>query len=180
LNIDYREGDIHNLDFNDGSFDAVLCASSLFLFNHIRKALNESYRVLKTGGTMVFSTFGKEIFQPVMGLIIEHTRKLGKEPLPKSAISITDTPEKCHAIFKNAGFGNVTITEECHELLLPDKEECWRQISASLIVRPRLSGLDPEDLKRLKVEMLSELEKLDTSRGISVDVPVIFCTVKKL
>ena len=179
LNIDYREGDIHNLDFNDSSFDVVLCASSLFLFNDIRKALSESYRVLKTGGTMIFSTFGKEVFQPVTGLIIDHARKLGKGPLPGSAISVTDTPEKCHAIFSNAGFENVTITEESHELLLPDKEGCWRQISASLIVRPRLSGLDPDDRKILKEEILPELEKLNSQRGISVDVPVILCAVTK-
>jgi ubiquinone/menaquinone biosynthesis C-methylase UbiE len=180
LNIDYRVGDIHNLEFDDGSFDVVLCASSLFLFDDIRKALSESYRVLKTGGTMIFSTFGKEIFRPVMGLIIDYTGKLGKGPLPESTISITDTPEKCHAIFNNAGFENVKITQVSHELLLPDEEECWRQISASLIVRPRLSGLDPDDRKILKEEILPELEKLDGPRGISVDIPVILCSVKKL
>ena len=180
LNIDYRVGDIHDLDFNDSSFDVVLCASSLFLFNDTRKALNESYRVLKPGGRMIFSTFGKEIFRPVMGLIIDRTAKLGKGPLPESAISVTDTPEKCHTIFDSAGFVNVTITEENHELLLPDKEECWRQISASLIVRPRLSELDSDDRKKLKEEIFPELEKLDSPRGILVDVPVILCSVRKL
>jgi ubiquinone/menaquinone biosynthesis C-methylase UbiE len=180
LNIDYREGDIHNLDFNESSFDSVLCASSLFLFSDMHKALNESYRVLKTGGTMIFSTFGKEVFQPVMELIYDQVKILEKSPLSESVISVTDSTEKCHAIFVNAGFKNVIITEECLELLLPDKEECWRQISASLIVRPRLSGLDSDDLKTLKIEILSELEKLENPQGISVDVPVIFCAVIKL
>lgn len=180
VNIDYREGDIQNLDFDDSSFDVVLCASSLFLFNDMRKALNESYRVLKTGGTMIFSTFGKEVFQPVMELIIDHARKLGKGPLPESAISVTDSPEKCHAIFSSAGFENVAITEEYLGLSFADKEECWRQISASLIVRPRLSALTPDDRKILKEEILTELEKLDSSRGILVDVPVILCAVRKL
>ena len=128
---------------------------------------------------MCCSTFSERVFQPVMKLINEWMTKHQKSTNLTSATSITDTPEKCREIFVKAGFENVEITEETCVTRFPDKEECWRQISGSLIVRPRLSGLASDDYKILKKEILSELEKLDTSQGISVDVPVIFCTVKK-
>ena len=100
LNIDYREGDVHSLDFDDSSFDVVLCASSLFLFSDTPQALNECYRVLKAGGIMIFSTFGKDVFQPVTGLIDNYVTKRGKNRLPQSPISITDSPEKCREVYE--------------------------------------------------------------------------------
>lgn len=179
-NIDYQKGDIHNLNFNDSSFDVVLCASSFFLFKDMSRALNESYRVLRTGGTMIFSTFGEDIFQPVTGLINDHILKREKYPIQESPVSITDSPEKCREIFMKAGLDNVEISEESRAINFPDIEECWRQISGSLIVRPRLSGLTPEDYRTLKEEILLELEQLKGSQGISAEIPVIFCTVRKL
>jgi ubiquinone/menaquinone biosynthesis C-methylase UbiE len=178
-NIKYLVGDAHKLAFEENTFDTVLCASSLFLFIDVCKALNENYRVLKTGGIMCFSTFSEGVFHPVMGLINNWIKKLPEYKLPTSPISITDSPEKCRDIFIDAGLGNVEITEENCVINFPDKEECWRQISGSLIVRPRLSGLSPDDYRTLKDEILLELEQRSTPQGISVDVPVIFCTVRK-
>jgi ubiquinone/menaquinone biosynthesis C-methylase UbiE len=179
-NIEFLVGDAHKLVFEDNTYDTLICASSLFLFNNMTRVLKECYRVLKTGGIMIFSTFGEGVFQPVTGFINDHLKKHGKNMLSHSPISVTDSNEKCREIFINAGFENVIITEECLELLLPDKEECWRQISGSLIVRPRLTGLSADDYGLLKKEILSELDQPDYSHGIPVDVPVIFCTVRKL
>ena len=179
-NIKYLTGDAHNLAFEDNSFDAVLCASSLFLFTDIREALSESHRVLKTGGIMCFSTFGEGVFHPVMGLINDRMRKHGKNTLQRTAISVTDSPEKCRNIFIDASLENVEITEENCVVQFSGREECWRQISGSLIVRPGLRSLAPDDYRTLKEEVLLELEQRGASQGISVDVPVIFCTVRKL
>ena len=178
VTIDYREGNVHNLDFKDGSFDAVICASSLFLFSDIPRALHESCRVLKTGGTMVFSTFGKNVFQPVMEMINDWMARHPENMFPPSVISTTDSPEKCREIFARAGYENVKIAEETCVIHFPDKEKCWRQISGSLIVRPRLSVLAPDDYGILKQEILSELERQVTPRKFSVDIPVIFSSVK--
>ncbi|UCD08807.1 MAG: class I SAM-dependent methyltransferase [Dehalococcoidales bacterium] len=180
VNIEYLEGDVHNLFFNDSCFDSVIYASSLFMFSDIPRAIHECYRVLKTGGTMIFSTFGKNIFQPVNGLLNDRIAKYENNRLLMSAISVTDTPEKCRDIFTGEGFDNIEITEENLVCSFPDKEECWRQISGSLIVRPRLKVLSPDRYKVLKEEILSELEKLDTFQDISVDVPVIISKVTKL
>ena len=129
---------------------------------------------------MCLSTFSEGVFHPVTGLIDNWIKRLPEYKLLTSPISITDSPEKCRGIFIDAGLGNIEIIEENCVIRFPDKEECWRQISGSLIVRPRLSGLFPDDYKTLKKEILLELEQRCTPRGISIDVPVIFCTVRKL
>ncbi len=179
-NINYYSGDVHNLDLNDESFDTVLCSSSLFLFDDIPQVLNECYRVLKTGRTMVFSTFGEAVFQPVTGMINDYLFRWENMISLRSPVSIMDTPGKCRDMFISAGFSNVEITEEilCHRF--PNKDECWRQISGSLIVRPRLTSLADGDYKDLKEHILNELELIVTPQGISVEVPVILCIVKKL
>jgi len=65
-NVEYRLGDTEALDFDDGSFDTVICASSIFLLQDIHKALLEWNRVLKAGGTVAFTSFGPSLFQPVI------------------------------------------------------------------------------------------------------------------
>ncbi len=179
-NIEYLSGDVHTLEFADNGFDAVICASSLFLFGDTRKALGECYRVLKTGSTMVFSTFGRGVFQPVMKLIDDRLREFGEKTPTSSAILVTDSPEKCREIFIGAGFDNADISEDTLAVVYPDKEECRRQICNSLIVRPRINRLDSADKERLKKEILSVLDGFGTSHGITVDVPVIFSSVEKL
>ena len=57
LNIDYRVGDIHDLDFNDSSFDVVL---STLVFSELnederRYALKQSERILKPGGLIIIA-----------------------------------------------------------------------------------------------------------------------------
>ena len=180
MNIEYLVGDAQKLSFDDNTYDAILCASSLFLFKDIPRVLSECYRVLKTDSTMVFSTFGKNVFQFVTKLINDWITQHETNVFPDSPISVTDSPEKCREVFVKEGFENVEIFEETCVAHFHDKEECWRQISGSLIVRPRLSCLTPDDYKRLKEQILSELEKLVTFQGVSVSLPLIFCAVNKL
>lgn len=51
--VDLREGDAHNLDFDDESFDTVVCTFSLCNIPDPRLALTEMRRVLRPGGRLV-------------------------------------------------------------------------------------------------------------------------------
>lgn len=55
LGIDYHfeEGDCYNLQFEDNSFDFVMCQTVLMHLEFPQKALDEMYRVLIPGGTML-------------------------------------------------------------------------------------------------------------------------------
>jgi SAM-dependent methyltransferase len=49
-------GDAHDLPFEDGSFECILCTEVLEHLHTPEKAINEMRRVLKPGGTLILTT----------------------------------------------------------------------------------------------------------------------------
>ncbi len=52
-NVKLIQGDVSNLEFDDSSFDVVLCMNGLHVFSDKEKAYSEIYRVLKSGGLFI-------------------------------------------------------------------------------------------------------------------------------
>jgi ubiquinone/menaquinone biosynthesis C-methylase UbiE len=53
--VDLREGDAHQLDFADASFDTVVCTFSLCAIPDHRQAVAEMHRVLRPGGLLLLA-----------------------------------------------------------------------------------------------------------------------------
>jgi ubiquinone/menaquinone biosynthesis C-methylase UbiE len=53
--VDLREGNAHDLDFPDASFDTVVCTFSLCAIPDERRALSEMRRVLRPGGVLLLA-----------------------------------------------------------------------------------------------------------------------------
>ena len=76
------EGDMHELPFEDGSFDFIFCAYTLVYSKEPSKAAREFVRVLRDGGTVAiaveYSPWGKraEIQQALLGYTIVPGEKL--------------------------------------------------------------------------------------------------------
>jgi len=65
-NVEFKQADIYNLPFKDGTFDSVIIC---FVLEHLRnpiQALKETKRVLKKGGTMIVieGDHGSTFFYP--------------------------------------------------------------------------------------------------------------------
>ena len=52
-NVVFRTGDVHNLPFDDASFDLVTCRRAAHHFSNINRALQEIRRVLRPAGRIV-------------------------------------------------------------------------------------------------------------------------------
>ena len=57
VNIDFREGDICNLDFPNNFFDAVIASNVLHLLFEPEKAMQEIKRVVKPKGKVIIPTY---------------------------------------------------------------------------------------------------------------------------
>jgi SAM-dependent methyltransferase len=66
LEIDWREGDVEKLPFEDGAFDVVLSQFGHIFAPRPELAIAEMLRVLKPGGTIAFSTWPPELFTGCM------------------------------------------------------------------------------------------------------------------
>ena len=179
-NVEYRIGDAESLEFDDASFDAVICASSIFIFRNIPRALGEWYRVLKAGGRIAFSSFGVGFFQPVHGMFGEClARYLGQEDaLVNEALQKADTSDKCRKLLENFAFDNVDITTEQLGFYFKDTNAYWEEMDSG-ITGLFMARLSPADLGKFKAEHLKEIKSLCTERGIWIDIPAIFTVATK-
>lgn len=62
VHIDFHEGDCERLPFGDAAFDVVVSQFGHIFAPRPDVALKEMLRVLKTGGTIAFSTWPPELF----------------------------------------------------------------------------------------------------------------------
>ena len=176
-NIEYYMGDAIALEFMDYTFDAVICASSIMLLNDIPKALNEWHRVLKTGGTLAFTSFGENFLQPVLNPLGTLLSKYDGQPPPVSFfMESTNTPEKCCKLLRQAGFKEIEISIEKLGCQYPDITSYWQEITQTF-VGSRLSNLG--QLEKFKMEHLSEIESMYINTNILIECPTIFSVTKK-
>ncbi len=177
-NVEYCLGDTEALEFNDATFDAVICATAIYLLRDIPKALHEWRRVLKAGGTVAFSSYGKNHLQPVSRLLFERlARYEGQAPPVRQPSGKTVTPYKCRELLRRAGFEDIEITKEQLGEHLQDTTVYWKEIS--LTYRFLLTRLSPADLEKFKTEHLAEVESLRTDQGFWLNIPAIFSVAKK-
>ena len=60
VGVDFRQGDVTTMPFEDGSFDLVVCQAAFKNFRHPLSALDEIHRVLRPGGRAVIQDMRRE------------------------------------------------------------------------------------------------------------------------
>jgi ubiquinone/menaquinone biosynthesis C-methylase UbiE len=66
--VELREGDAHDLPFDDESFDSVVCTYSLCQIPDPRKAVSEMKRVLRAGGKLILVDHIRSSVRPLFWL----------------------------------------------------------------------------------------------------------------
>ena len=82
VDIEWHEGDVEQLPFADGTFDAVLSQFGHMFAPRPEVAIAQMLRVLKPGGTIAFSTWPPELFIGRMFATV--SRFLPAPPIPVS------------------------------------------------------------------------------------------------
>lgn len=78
--LEFQVMDAENLQFSNGTFDAVLSLCAVLHFPHITTALGEMYRVLKPGGRLVVS-FGRAKPPGGWPLLVHYGKRAGQQLL---------------------------------------------------------------------------------------------------
>lgn len=60
VNVEFRQGNAADIPFPDEHFDYIVCTAAFKNFKDPVKALNEMYRVLKPGGTIMIGDMNRE------------------------------------------------------------------------------------------------------------------------
>ncbi len=106
---EFRVADATDLPFDDDSFDAVVCQFGVMFFPDVCLGYREAARVLKAGGSFIFSVWDSLEKNPMSGVVYDTLRAAA----PKSPPEFLRTPFGYHdlSLIKNqlqaSGFGEI-------------------------------------------------------------------------
>lgn len=111
--VEFRVGDAGNLDFPDGSFDAVFSVNLLHHLSDARRVLDEMARVLASGGKLIVSDFSDEGFRMMDEV---HRRDGGKHEVSPFGI------EDAERYLRGKGFA-VEVTRTRFQVILTARRQ---------------------------------------------------------
>lgn len=104
-NVTFKRMDAETLDFQDATFDVVLCSLGLMYVPDPQRALREWLRVLKPGGRVAIAVWGKRVncgWSPVFPIV---EAEVDSDVCP--LFFSLGEPDALQSLCEDAGFGEV-------------------------------------------------------------------------
>lgn len=156
-----RRMDAEHLQFEDRSFDLVLCGFSLHHFPRPARALAEFYRVLRPGGTAAVATWAER--PALVGWLREALRPY--EDVSQLMTKPFDKPDDLAAALRQAGFVAVRVAREAAEFVYADEEEWWSS-NWAFLQREALDRLAPAVLQQVKAAAFEQVQGVKQPDGV--------------
>ncbi len=166
--IEFKVADVHQLPFDDASFDLVTSRLGVMFFSDLPRALGEIRRVLKRGGRVAMLAWGpieQPYFDCTGAIIMRHTGLT----LPPSAQQIFRFGKQgaLAAALQSAGFHDVE--EELRTVPWPwtssseEKsaiEDLWQYFQAATVpFRPLLDQIRPDQLEAITRDVYAAFQR---------------------
>ena len=162
--VDFRQGSVTSLPFEDASFDVVASSFMLMFVPEPARAVREMRRVLRPGGRLVVSVWQCLQNNPVYAALIETTHQvLGKASAESMAWPFAlGEPGKLNAIFRAAGISEVTMSEHGGSARFPSVEDFVRtEIQAWLLA----NSVSDQEMEAIGLGLRSAYPDLAASAG---------------
>lgn len=131
-NIEFRVGDMENLGYRDGQFDAVVCVFTIFFVPDMEKLVAELWRMVRPGGQLAITTWGPRMFEPGSSAWWEAVR--AERPDLHTAFNpwdrITD-PASVRQVLLDGGVPDAEVVAEDGRQALRRPEDWWTVVLGS-------------------------------------------------
>ena len=171
-NIEFLERDMQELGFPPESFDTAVCAFGIFFVEDMDAQLAHIASTVKSGGTVLITSFQEDYFQPLRDLFFTRIEAYGVQK-PPEAWKRTADEAGCRTLFEKAGLANVRVEAKNVGYYLRD-ELAWWDIVWNAGFRMFVTRLSTEDQRRFRREHLGEIAAIRTGKGIWLDAGVLY------
>lgn len=158
---EFRVGDLEGLPFDDGSFDAVIAASSIQYAEDRIAALRELARVCDPDGRVAVGLWGSPD-QVEYRVVFEAIKDLLPEPPPGDGPFGLSGPGVLEGLIEQAGMRVSKVGEADCPFQFSDVETFWKASSAA---GPFQATMEVVGEETLKTAVLAALEPFRTSDG---------------
>jgi ubiquinone/menaquinone biosynthesis C-methylase UbiE len=167
LQAELRVMDAERLEFDDASFDRVLCGFGLMFFPHLQTALAEMRRVLKPGGRLGASTWRVSQADDLAAVLDE----LGVGGIRPPGW-ITDPAELEH-VLAEADFADIDVRIDSTSFRYGDLEQYW-QNALGTAERRRLATLDAAQTERVRDALAQRVRPHQRADGLYLEASALF------
>ncbi|NJO94503.1 MAG: class I SAM-dependent methyltransferase [Hydrococcus sp. RM1_1_31] len=175
-NIEFQAGDFENLGLEDESFDAVVCVFGIFFVPDLVAAVRELWRMVRPGGKLAITSWGKKVFEPGNQILWEAI----KAERPDLYRSFTpwdriDNPSSLQALLEAGGATQVEVFVEVGTHEMADPEDWWTMVLGGGL-RGTIDQLELDARERVRQ---ANLEFLRTNNVHSLEVDVLYAIAHK-
>lgn len=175
-NIDFVAGDMEGLDVPDACMDTVLCVLGLYYALDHRRALAELWRVVKPGGVLAVTVWGRRSLEPGQSLFLEAVDAVRPDLVATAAgpEQRLGDPGLLRDTFRAAGAQRLRIVEE--ELVRPCAPSDFWSIVIGSGYRVSLDAMHGADVARVRLGLRQRLEE----QGVeAVTSDVLYAAARK-
>ena len=172
-NVEFRAGDMTELDFADESFDAVVIVFGIFFAPDMAQQLEALARLVRPGGVLAVTTWGPRLFGPLYEPFLDgvRARRPGlQEYRPWDRIT---TEAEAAALLRVSGLGSFDVSAEAGSERL-ERAEHWWTVVLGTGLRWFVDQLDAESAEALRAECLRQAGEVH-----AIETNVIYSVARK-
>jgi ubiquinone/menaquinone biosynthesis C-methylase UbiE len=182
-NIECRPMDAASLDLPDETADAAVCRWGYMLMSDPGRALLETRRVLRPGGRLALSVWGKPEDNRWAGVISDLMLERGliepADPSEPSMFALHD-PERLESLVAGNGFADVEIGTVDTAWVYESGEDFWRvQTAVSPTAQKGLARLPQEGVAEVRAEVVAAMDALRSDGEVTLPARCVMLAARR-
>ncbi len=168
--VEWAVVNAEEIPYADNSFDCVLCQFGIMFVPDKQKMVNESFRVLKPGGKLIFNTWDEIKNVPATGIASEVITEFFKTD-PPAFYTIPFSmykPSEIESYLKNAGLKNISVENIKLEGTSPSGDDMAIGIVEGNPIYTEICARDKNMLPEIKKSLSEKFSKAFGSKSLKI------------
>ena len=182
-NVEFKPGDVTQLPFKGGCFDACISRFCLMFLPELPKALGEISRVLKSGGYLAAAVWSAPADNPYLQIPIDTIKQFIELPPPDPeapGIFRLAKPGDLAAFARDAGFRFVSEEEFTAEMRFSSSRDYYDSVlEIAAPIQNLFAKLSAEQRQQAERGIMTAAEKYQQGGMVALPIAVRFVTARK-